>query len=63
MFQVTHETIAELIDDEPALNTLKTVDADEIWALLDDKASITDRDELFEALMGVMHSTRPKGFL
>lgn len=63
MSYATRDTIAALVDDNPALNTLRTVDPGELLALLDDPSEITDDDSLFEALMRVMHKTRPKGWL
>jgi hypothetical protein len=60
----TRETIAALVADNPALNTLRDFDPVELLALIgDEAAAITDDDELFDALMGVMHQTRPKGWL
>lgn len=63
-FKLTRETMMELVEDSPALNTLKNqYEPDEIWELLEDKEQITDDEELFNALMAVMYATRPKGVL
>ncbi len=63
-FKLTRETMMELVEDSPALNTLKNqYEPDEIWELLEDKDQITDDEELFNALMAVMYATRPKGVL
>lgn len=64
MFKLTKDSMMELIEDSPALNTLKNqYTADEIWEALEDKDQISDDEELFNALMAVMYATRPKGVL
>ena len=64
MFKVTRETVAEMLDDNPALGTLKNqFSLDEIWENLEDKDQISDDEGLFNALMAVMYATRPKGVL
>ena len=64
MFTLTPDVMMELIEDSPALNTLKNqYTQDEIWSMLEDKDQITDDEELFNALMAVMYATRPKGVL
>ncbi len=63
-FSLSKDTMMELIEDSPALNTLKNqYTPDEIWEYLEDKDAITDDEELFNALMAVMYATRPKGVL
>lgn len=64
MFKLTKDSMMELIEDSPALNTLKNqYTADEIWEALEDKDKISDDEDLFNALMAVMYATRPKGVL
>ena len=63
-FKLDKSSMMELIEDSPALNTLKNqYTPDEIWDLLEDKEQISDDEELFNALMAVMYATRPKGVL
>jgi len=59
---VTREMVQEMLDDDPSLNTLKNqFSLDEIWEKIEDKAEITDDEELYNALIDVMYATRPKG--
>lgn len=64
MFKLTKDSMMELIEDSPALNTLKNqYTPDEIWDQLEEKDQISDDEDLFNALMAVMYATRPKGVL
>jgi hypothetical protein len=63
-FQVTRELVAEMVESDPSLGTLKNQYSDEkIWDLLENKAELESEEELFNALMDVMYATRPKGHL
>ena len=54
----------EMLDDDISLQTIKNqFTLDEIWALLENKDEISGEEELFEALMDVMYTTRPQGGL
>lgn len=59
---VTKEMVQEMLDDDPSLATLKNqFTLQKIWDLIEEKASITDDEELYNALIDVMYATRPKG--
>jgi hypothetical protein len=61
-FEVTKELVKEALDDDPSLQTITNqFTFDEIWEMIKDKDQIKNDDELFEALMDVMYSTRPQG--
>ena len=63
-FKVTLEAIKEWLDDDMSLQTLKNqYTVQEIYDLIENKDSITNDDELYEALLDVMYATRPKGHL
>ena len=58
----TKEMVQEMLDDDPSLATLKNqFTLQEIWDLIEEKESITDDEELYNALIDVMYATRPKG--
>jgi hypothetical protein len=64
MFKLSKEVVAEMLADDAALGTLRNqYTTDEIWDLLEDKDQIEDEEGLFNALMDVTYSTRPKGHL
>jgi hypothetical protein len=51
-----------MLDDDPSLGTLKNqFTLQEIWDLIEEKESIADDEELYNALIDVMYATRPKG--
>ena len=59
---VTRELVAELLAEEPSLNTLSNqFTLDEIWEMLEDKDEIANEEELYNALLDVMYKTRPTG--
>lgn len=59
---VTKEMVQEMLDDDPSLGTLKNqFTLQEIWDLIEEKESIADDEELYNALIDVMYATRPKG--
>ena len=61
-FKVTLEAIKEWLDDDMSLQTLKNqYTVQEIYDLIEDKESIKNDDELYEALLDVMYATRPTG--
>ena len=60
---VTRDLVAELIEEEIALQTLKRIELDEVWRLVSERAPFETEEELFEALMAVMYETRPQGVL
>ena len=63
-FKVTVEAIQEWLDDDMSLQTLKNqYSAKEIYDLMENKDAIKTDDELYEALLDVMYTTRPKGHL
>jgi hypothetical protein len=63
-FEVNHAAIQEWLDDDMSLQTLKNqFSIQEIYDLLEKKEEIKTDDELYEALLDVMYSTRPKGVL
>ena len=64
MAKVTFERVAEMVDDDVSLGTLKNqYTPEEIWELLEGKDTIKSEEALFNALMDVMYATRPKGVL
>ena len=59
---ITKEMVQEMLDDDPSLGTLKNqFTLQEIWDLIEEKESIADDEELYNALIDVMYATRPKG--
>ena len=63
-FEVNHAAIQEWLDDDMSLQTLKNqFSIQEIYDLLEKKEEIKTDDDLYEALLDVMYSTRPKGVL
>ena len=61
-FKVTKELVKEALDDDPSLQTITNqFTFEEIWDMIEDKDKIENDDQLFEALMDVMYSTRPGG--
>jgi hypothetical protein len=61
-FKVTKELVKEALEDDPSLQTITNqFTFEEIWDMIEDKDQIKNDDELFEALMDVMYSTRPQG--
>ena len=63
-FEVTKPLVKEMLEEDSSLQTIANqYTLDEIWEMLEDKASITSEDMLFESLMDVMYATRPKGWL
>lgn len=61
-FQVTAARVAEWLDDDMSLQTLKNqYTVEEILALIEAPASITNDDALYAALLDVMYATRPQG--
>ena len=64
MAKVTFERVAEMVDDDVSLGTLKNqYTPEEIWDLLEKKDQELSDEDLFNALMDVMYATRPKGVL
>jgi hypothetical protein len=64
MFKVDRAMVAAMLEDDPALGTLRNqYSVDEIWALLENPESLKSDEDLFNALMDVTYATRPKGFL
>lgn len=64
MFKVDKARVTEMLEDDPSLGTLRNqYSVDEIWELLEDKETIGNEEELYNALMAVMYATRPKGVL
>lgn len=64
MAKVTFERVAEMVDDDVSLGTLKNqYTPEEIWDLLEKKDQDLSDEDLFNALMDVMYATRPKGVL
>ncbi len=64
MFKVDKATVAEMLDDDPSLGTLKNqYTVDEIFEMIEDKDDIDGEDALYRALMDVMYATRPVGHL
>ena len=62
MFKVTLELVAEMLDDDPSLNTIKNqFSVQEIYDLIENRDEIRDEEALYEALLDVMYATRPKG--
>ena len=63
-FEVTKETVQEMLDEDSSLQTISNqFTLEEIWAMLENKDQISNDDQLFEALMDVMYATRPQGVL
>ena len=61
-FEVTKELVKSALDDDPSLQTITNqFTFEEIWDMIEDKDQIKNDDQLFEALMDVMYSTRPGG--
>jgi hypothetical protein len=61
-FAVTVDAVRSWLEDDTSLQTLKNqYTPEEVYALLEDKASIRSDDALYEALLDVMYATRPKG--
>jgi hypothetical protein len=61
-FKVTKELVKEALEDDPSLQTITNqFTFEEIWDMIEDKDQIKNDDQLFEALMDVMYSTRPGG--
>jgi hypothetical protein len=61
-FKVTKELVKEALEDDPSLQTITNqFTFEEIWDMIEDKDQIKNDDQLFEALMDVMYSTRPQG--
>jgi hypothetical protein len=61
-FEVTKELVKEMLDEDLSLQTLvNQFTLEEIWDMIEDKDQIKNDDQLFEALMDVMYSTRPGG--
>lgn len=61
-FEVTKETVKEMLDDDPSLQTIvNQFTFEEIWEMIEDKDKIQSEEDLFEALMDVMYATRPGG--
>ena len=61
-FEVTKELVKEMLDEDLSLQTLvNQFTLEEIWDMIEDKDQIKNDDQLFEALMDVMYSTRPQG--
>jgi hypothetical protein len=61
-FEVTKELVKEMLDEDLSLQTLANqFTVKEIWDMIEDKDQIKNDDQLFEALMDVMYSTRPQG--
>jgi hypothetical protein len=64
MPSVTLDRISEMLDDTPALKTIRDqYSLTEIWELLEGKDADMDDEDLFNALMDVQYATRPKGVL
>jgi len=63
-FTVTLAAITEWLDDDLSLQTLKNqFTVQEIFDLIPNKDEIKTDDQLYEALLDVMYTTRPKGHL
>jgi len=63
-FEVTNDAIQEWLDDDMSLQTLKNqYTVEQIYTLLENKDEIKTDDQLYEALLDVMYSTRPEGVL
>jgi hypothetical protein len=63
-YTVTLEAIAEWLDDDLSLQTLRNqYTLQQIYDLIENKESISDEDELYAALLDVMYATRPQGVL
>jgi len=63
-FEVTIDAVKEWLDDDMSLQTLKNqYTVEQVYALLENKGDIKTDDELYEALLDVMYSTRPEGVL
>ena len=63
-FEVTIDAVKEWLDDDMSLQTLKNqYTVEQVYALLENKGDIETDDELYEALLDVMYSTRPEGVL
>ena len=64
MAKVTFDRVAEMVQEEVALGTLRNqYTPDEIWELFEKKGEDLSDEQLFNALMDVMYATRPKGVL
>lgn len=60
--EVTVELVAEFIEEDASLWTLKQFSAEHVFGLLENRDAIESEEELFEALMAVMYATRPEGY-
>ncbi len=59
---VTPARIAEALDDDMGLQTLKNqYSPEELLGLLEDPDAIASDDALYAALLDVMYATRPQG--
>lgn len=64
MFKPTIDQVAQMLEEDPSLGTLRNqYTTEEIFDLIEDRDSITHVEALYEALMDVMYATRPKGVL
>lgn len=64
MFKVDRAVVAAMLEDDPALGTIRNqYSVDEIMGLIEDPEGIKSEEDLFNALMDVTYATRPKGFL
>ena len=60
--EITPEVVAEAIEEDSTLWTLKRLEIEEVMEVLfEHHPNIQDEDELFEALLDVMYKTRPTG--
>ena len=63
-FEISTALVQEMLTEDTSLQTIANqFTLDEIWQMLEDKDSISNEDQLFEALMDVMYATRPTGVL
>ena len=61
-FDVTVAAVAEMLDDDPSLGTLKNqFEPQKVFDLIEDKGVIETEEDLYEALLDVMYATRPTG--
>ena len=63
-FEISKALVQEMLSEDTSLQTIANqFTLDEIWDMLENKAEISNEDQLFEALMDVMYATRPTGVL
>ena len=61
-FEISKTLVQEMLAEDSSLQTITNqFTFEEIWDMIKDKDKIKNDDELFEALMDVMYTTRPGG--